>query len=80
MIQAPTQPELLEAVEKFLRDSGMTPTALGREALKDPSFVHDLRKKNRRPSLPVIERLLGFMRARSEKQSRASKANAAEAA
>lgn len=77
MIQAPTQPELLEAVEKFLRDTGMTPTALGREALKDPSFVHDLRKKNRRPSLPVIERLLGFMRGRTSKPIRAPKAKAA---
>ena len=35
--------DLLPVVEKFLSDTGMTPTVFGRLAMRDPVFVRDLR-------------------------------------
>lgn len=34
---------LLHRIETYLRNSGMTPTRFGREAVRDPRFVGDLR-------------------------------------
>jgi hypothetical protein len=39
----PAHDELLGRIEVFLARSGMTPTAFGYEAMKDPAFVFDLR-------------------------------------
>lgn len=38
----PPDPALVE-IEDFLTETGMTPTAFGRDALGDPGFVFDLR-------------------------------------
>jgi hypothetical protein len=35
---------LLTKVETYLRRTGMPPTRFGREAVRDPRFVHDLRR------------------------------------
>lgn len=35
---------LLTHVETHLRRTGMPPTRFGREAARDPRFVHDLRR------------------------------------
>jgi hypothetical protein len=35
---------LLTQVETYLRRTGMPPTKFGREAVRDPRFVHDLRR------------------------------------
>ena len=35
--------DLLDRIEAFLAATGMTPTAFGRDALHDPTFVFDLR-------------------------------------
>ena len=35
---------LLTRVETYLRRTGMPPTRFGREAARDPRFVHDLRR------------------------------------
>jgi hypothetical protein len=35
---------LLTQVETYLRRTGMPPTRFGREAVRDPRFVHDLRR------------------------------------
>lgn len=56
-----TQAEFLAQVEAYIaRRADITATALGREAVKDPSFVFDLRR-GRSPSLAIVERVLRFM-------------------
>lgn len=35
---------LLTQIEAFLRRTGMPPTRFGREAVRDPRLVHDLRR------------------------------------
>ena len=35
---------LLPTIEKFLRRTGMPATRFGREAVRDPRLVHDLRR------------------------------------
>lgn len=52
--------EFLSQIEAFLAKSGMTPTRFGIEAVRDPNFVHDLRK-GRVPSLKVAGDILSFM-------------------
>ncbi len=57
------QSEFLAQIEEFLRTTGMTPTEFGRRALKDPSFMNDMRHKGRSPSLRVVQRVREFMAA-----------------
>lgn len=35
---------LLEHIEKYLEESGVTPTAFGVDCMKDPNFVSDVRQ------------------------------------
>lgn len=44
MILSMTTNGLLKDIEKFLTDTGMLPTAFGKDALNDPNFVFDLRQ------------------------------------
>ena len=46
----------LSEIERFLQAAGMDPTALGKQALGDPSFVFDLRK-GRSPSTRTIDKV-----------------------
>lgn len=50
-----------EEVEAFLTKSGMSATRLGKEALGDPRFVFDMRKKGRAPSTRVMDLVVAFM-------------------
>jgi predicted transcriptional regulator len=59
-------------VEAFLEETGITPSRLGREALKDPCFVFGLRKGTD-PRAGTIEKVQGTMR----ELRKASRANAA---
>jgi sulfate adenylyltransferase subunit 2 len=52
----------LAEIETFLSTSATDATALGKQALGDPSFVFDLRK-GRSPSTRTIEKLRAFIRA-----------------
>jgi len=54
------QDDFLAEIEAFLTSNEMDPSAFGREALKDPNFVFDLRK-GRAPNLRTIERVREFM-------------------
>jgi homoserine dehydrogenase len=49
-----------ETVEAFLRETGRTPTAFGREVLGDPTFVFELRR-GRNPRIDTAERVKGFI-------------------
>lgn len=51
----------LHQIETFLTRTGMSPTAFGKAACNDPNFVHDLRKKGRRPNLDLVEAVQEFM-------------------
>jgi hypothetical protein len=35
---------MLTKIERFLRASGMSPTAFGRRVARDPRLVHDIRR------------------------------------
>src|ERR1700747_1570467 len=50
----PTHP-LLAVVERFLPETGVTPTAFGRDAMGDPRFVFDLRA-GREPHSATVHR------------------------
>lgn len=51
---------LLTMIEKFLRLHEMPPTRFGRESLRDPRLVFDLRN-GREPGERVMRRLEHFM-------------------
>ena len=53
---------LLRDVEKFLKNSDMPATRFGREAVRDPRFVFDLRR-GREPGPRTIERVRAFLEA-----------------
>lgn len=50
----------LRSIELFLRRTGMAATTFGREAVRDPRFVHDLRK-GREISARMARRVEHFM-------------------
>lgn len=51
---------LLREVEKFLKNSDMPAARFGREAVKDPRFVFDLRR-GREPRKRTVERVRAFL-------------------
>ena len=53
--------ELLGRVERYLRRSGMAPARFGREAVRDPRFVFDLRQ-GREPRPPTQRRVSAFLK------------------
>lgn len=55
----------LDQIEAFLERTEMSPTAFGRLALKDPSFVRDLRD-GRMPNLGLVDRVNKFMASHEE--------------
>lgn len=57
--------KFLNEIEAFLERQGLSATAFGRLALKDPNFVGDLRA-GRKPNLGVVERVQNFMAAQTE--------------
>lgn len=50
----------LNIIESFLRRTGMPPARFGREAVRDPRFVFDLRR-GREPTLRTQRRIEHFM-------------------
>jgi 2,4-dienoyl-CoA reductase-like NADH-dependent reductase (Old Yellow Enzyme family) len=55
--------QLLLRIERHLRHTRMSPTRFGREAMRDPRFVLDLRH-GRKPKPPTIARALAWLDAR----------------
>lgn len=55
--------ELLYRIECHLRRTGTPPSRFGREAVRDPRFVHDLRL-GREPGADISRRVLDFVAAR----------------
>ena len=54
---------LMRRIERFLQRADMAPTRFGREALRDPCFVGDLRR-GREPGAEVAGRVAAFIAAR----------------
>lgn len=55
-----TADEFISRIDRFLAESGMTPTAFGRAAVNDPNLVGDLRS-GRMPNLRTLQRISDFM-------------------
>jgi hypothetical protein len=55
-----TPEQFRDRIEAFLTASGMTATRFGIDAVRDPNFVHDVRK-GRVPSLAVAGQVLRFI-------------------
>lgn len=53
--------EFLAEVELFLQTVGMDPTVFGRDAMRDPSFVRELRA-GRVPGAVTIDKVRDFIR------------------
>ena len=51
---------ILRKIESFLRDTGMAPTRFGRDAVRDPRLVFDIRN-GREPSPKMIQKIEHFM-------------------
>lgn len=51
---------ILRKIESFLRDTGMAPTRFGRDAVRDPRLVFDMRN-GREPSAKMIQKIEHFM-------------------
>lgn len=60
---------LLTHVERYLRKSGVSATRLGREAVRDPRFVHDLRN-GREPRASTTHRVLAWMDVQDQEAGR----------
>jgi 2,4-dienoyl-CoA reductase-like NADH-dependent reductase (Old Yellow Enzyme family) len=58
----------IRSIETFLRRTGMPPTRFGREAVRDPRLVHDLRR-GRQPSDRMQRRIEHFMNIYEKGQS-----------
>jgi homoserine dehydrogenase len=57
----PTIVGLLEEIDAFIAERGMTPTAFGWEAIKDPNLYRSL-KSGRNPRLETMDRIRAFLR------------------
>ena len=53
---------ILHDVEKFLKNSNMPPAKFGRESMKDPRFVFDLRN-GREPSARTVKKVRDYLEA-----------------
>lgn len=56
---------LLRRVEGYLRRSGTPPTRFGRDAVRDPRFVLDLRN-GREPREATVRRVSAYLDSREE--------------
>ncbi|CAN5198605.1 hypothetical protein BH09PSE3_BH09PSE3_01430 [soil metagenome] len=51
---------LLRKIEVHLRHTGMAPTRFGRDAVRDPRLVHDMRR-GREPGPAMTKRVVAFI-------------------
>ena len=58
---------LLSLIERHLRQTGISRTRFGRDAVRDPRFVHDL-KNGREPGRAMERRVLAYLRDHTEQR------------
>lgn len=51
---------LLREIEKYLRRTGTSPTRFGREAVRDPRLVFDLRQ-GREPGWHITKKVMAYL-------------------
>ena len=51
---------ILGKIDRYLKAKSMAPTRFGREAVRDPRLVHDLRR-GREPGAKMIARIEAFI-------------------
>lgn len=51
---------VVQRIERYLKDTGLTPTRFGRLAARDPRLVHDL-KRGREPGARMIARIEAYI-------------------
>lgn len=56
---------LLSRIQRYLRHTGISPSAFGREVVRDPRFVHDLRN-GREPRIATERRIHAWLDAHEE--------------
>ena len=61
--------ELSRRIETYLRRSGMSATRFGREAVRDPRFVFDLRE-GRQIGPVIAARVVAYLEARERRTRR----------
>lgn len=54
---------LLRIIERFLRENDISASRFGREAVRDPRLIHDLRR-GREPRLRTEKRVLAYIELR----------------
>ena len=54
-------------IERYLRASGMPPTRFGRETVRDPRFVFDLRR-GRAPRVETVARVAAWLDAQGARR------------
>lgn len=57
----PTPAELVAKIEAFIARHGMAETRFGRDAVRDPNLLSDLRAGQRLPGLTKLHRIAEFM-------------------
>lgn len=60
--------QFIAEIDAFLERSGMSPTAFGWNALKDPRFVSDVKQRGRQPTLGVVARVQEFIRSQDSER------------
>jgi len=60
----PTPDELIAKIEEFIERHSMAETRFGRDAVRDPNLLNDLRAGRRLPGLTKLNAIADFMRAR----------------
>lgn len=58
----PSPEELVEKIEAFITRHEMAETRFGRDAVRDPNLLSDLRAGQRLPGLTKLNRIADFMR------------------
>jgi hypothetical protein len=51
----------VDEVDKFILETGMSPSTFGRRALNDSTFVHKLRVGERSPTFATVDKVREFM-------------------
>lgn len=69
-----THTTFVAEIDAFLERSGMSPTAFGLGAVRDPNFVADVRN-GRMPSLRTVEKVDEFIRSQEEPAEQPAGAN-----
>jgi hypothetical protein len=64
VMDIPTPDELIAKIEEFIERHAMAETRFGRDAVRDPNLLNDLRAGRRLPGLTKLNAIADFIRAK----------------